>query len=814
NGRLQNYFNLLPGLSVRDLGTMRLDHDFSEKDRVYGVYNISSQNSATSPVVTPFTGLGLTQNDRLNHTVSLSYTRLLKTNIVNEARGGINRQALLRHSNQTLRQFLSGIGFNDTDITAYGAVVGPAALDTFGHPAISFGSSTPFQLFTNGGRNTFRPQDQNLITVGDTLTWLVGKHSFKMGADLVRNQAVDGFAFNRGNPRGRINYSGTGIDAFAKFLIGLPANTVQYVQLYRPAMDVHNYEQGYFFQDDFRITSRLTLNLGLRYELVTPFIEKNDLLANFDPTYNVNGAQGRFIIPSTKTLQYLDPRIAAYGYVTADKAGLGRGLIHVDKGNIAPRIGAAWRITDRTVLRGGYGLYYPTSAAQGIRDPIATNPFNQSLTNNNTDPTKPLQGWPGFTHGISPVSGGKLQTLGSTPSVNVVPFDLKQPRIQQYNVTLEQEIGWKTALRLSYLGTYMTGLIAGLDLNEVRPSDQPFGTTNDSGDICDPVNNQDCVTSAADSARYRFPALGDFVESYGNFGHGRSNAFQTQVSHRFNHGLLFDVSYTYLDQKTTALDGGNSSLGGIAYNPFTPNADYGEDSFVSRHRMVAYGIYDLPVGKSRQYGSSMPKWADAVVGGWQTTWNMFAKSGTGFTPFWQCDDCGPVFPGNIGIGSIDAVGDFNGPNFRPLVLNSNYNQRSGDRIFNPASFGPPSVGADFYSNPAVAQRNLLRGPGTWGVNLGVHKDFHFGERVRAQLGADFNNVFNHPLFSPNQDAGGGGGTFALLGSFNVAVDQKTGKLLPITDITPNPDFGRLITSFTQEGIDSRRTVRLRLRITF
>jgi hypothetical protein len=328
------------------------------------------------------------------------------------------------------------------------------------------------------------------------------------------------------------------------------------------------------------------------------------------------------------------------------------------------------------------------------------------------------------------------------------------------------------------------------------------------------VNNADCVISAADSARYRFPGLGDFVESYGNFGHGRSQAFQTQATHRFNHGLLFDISYTYLDQKTTALDTGNSSLGGIAYNPFTPNADYGEDSFVSRHRVVAYGIYDLPVGKGRQYGSSMPKWADAVVGGWQTTWNMFAKSGTGFTPFWQCDDCGPIFPGNIGISSLDAIGDFNGPNFRPVVLNGNYNQKSGDRVFNPASFGPPPIGADFYSNPAVAQRNLLRGPGTWGVNLGVHKDFHFGERVRAQLGADFNNVFNHPLFSPNQDAGGGGGTFALLGSFSLAVDQKTGKLLPITDITPNPDFGRLTTSFSQEGIDSRRTVRLRLRITF
>jgi hypothetical protein len=135
-------------------------------------------------------------------------------------------------------------------------------------------------------------------------------------------------------------------------------------------------------------------------------------------------------------------------------------------------------------------------------------------------------------------------------------------------------------------------------------------------------------------------------------------------------------------------------------------------------------------------------------------------------------------------------------------------------MWNPALFAPPSVGADLFSNSTVAKRNMLWGPGTWGLNLGVHKEFLFGERVRASLGADVDNLFNHLLFSPDADYGGGGGAFALLGDFNVNVDQNTGRLLPITDITRNPDFGRLINSFLQEGIDSRRSVRLRLRITF
>jgi len=368
----------------------------------------------------------------------------------------------------------------------------------------------------------------------------------------------------------------------------------------------------------------------------------------------------------------------------------------------------------------------------------------------------------------------------------------------------------------------MHGLIAGKDLNEVAPSDSPFGTsTGDGVTACDPVDAADCEFSDADLARYRFPGLGDFILSYGNYGHAQSNAFQTQVERRYKNGFMFMATYTYLDQKSTALDTGNSSLGGITYNPFQPDSDYGIDGYISHHRFVAYGIYDLPVGKGRRFGANMSRAADLIVGGWQTSFNMFAKSGTGFTPFWTCDDCtnsdAPVLPGNIGVTSLDAVGDFNAePSYRPLVLDNNFNHKNGDQIWNPDSFAPPTVGADVFSNPQVAKRNLLWGPGTWGVNLGLHKDFHLNDRIGIQLGADVDNVFNHPLFSPNSDAGGGGGEFAWLGSFTVRVDPATLKVLPIApaDITRNDNFGRLISSFSQEGIDNRRTVRLRLRITF
>jgi len=269
---------------------------------------------------------------------------------------------------------------------------------------------------------------------------------------------------------------------------------------------------------------------------------------------------------------------------------------------------------------------------------------------------------------------------------------------------------------------------------------------------------------------------------------------------------MFTFSYTLLDQKSTAADTGNSSLGGTAYNQFRPESDYGMDAFTSRHRVLWYGIWDAPIGRGRAWGSRMPRALDYAVGGWRLSWQGFWKSGTQFTPFWLCDNCEPVTPGNVGSGSIDATGGFYGTSFRPVVT-GNPMVTSGDRIWNPAAFGLPPLGAGLFDNPQVATRNSLFGPGTYGLNLGMRKIFRFTERVQAEVGADFNNILNHPLKSPdNYDIG-------VLGNFSVKVNPTT--LRPeIESVTRNPDFGRLITSYTQEGVDSRRAIRLRIRLTF
>ena len=813
NGRLVDFFHAESGLITRDLVTGRIDHDFSDRDKIYGVYNYQKRGGTRTLVANPFPSFGTAEEATNNHTLSLSYTRLFGNSFVNELRGGFNIQRRLISSRITSREYLETLGFNEQEIASYASGVGELLLDLPGHPQFVIGSFTQVPA---AGNNAYRPIDQNLITFGDTATMIWGNHTFKAGADFVQNKPNDASVITRNNPRGTVNYP-TNTGGFVRFLLGLPPTNVQIVDDVRPPLEVHNWENGFFFLDDWKVHPKVTLNLGLRYELITPFIEENDVFINFDP--NVTGPTGNkgvFIVPSEETLQYVDQRVINYGVITAAEAGVGRGLVNTDTNNFAPRLGAAWRVTDKTVIRGGWGVFYPTSAAQLNRDALARPGFNQRITRTGTA-ANPLSGLPGGINprGITPFAGGGVDTLqGGAPAFAAIPFDLQSPRIEQFNATVERELGWDTGLRVSYLGTRMHNLVAGFDLNMIAPSDVPFGTRTAAGLPCNP-DNQNCVLSAADAARLPFPQFGDFIAIYQNFGRGKSNALQFELNRRFVRGLTINATYTLLDQQSSGLDVGGSSIGGTVYNQFNPEGDYSPDSFVSRHRFVSYGVYDLPFGKGRQFGKDVPGVVDAVAGGWQLSWNMFAKSGTGFTPFWTCGNCGGgtgrVFPGNIASSFPDAVGGFGAQgSFRAnIVEGANPILNQGEQFFNPAAFTIPTTGADVFDNPAVAKRNALKGPGTWGVNLGVRKNFRFSETTRLEVGADFNNVFNHPLKSPLDLY------FANVGRFFLRVNPTTAAVeIDPNRIERNVDFGKTINSFGQEGIDNRRLIRLKLRFVF
>jgi hypothetical protein len=226
-------------------------------------------------------------------------------------------------------------------------------------------------------------------------------------------------------------------------------------------------------------------------------------------------------------------------------------------------------MTEKSVIRGGYGIVYPTSAAQGMRDAIATNTFNQSVrTNQTSGPALGINPAGGnFGRGLTPFNNAVLASVQGI-AANAIPFDLQAPRIEQFNATFEHEFMNDLGVRVSYIGSRAHGLIAGFDLNELAPNNTPFGVTDGEGNPCydttpgvitDDLGN--CVESAEDEARRPFPdGLGSFLASYGNVGRGHSHAFQVEVNRRFARGLTFNFSYTLLDQKSSGLDIGNSSL--------------------------------------------------------------------------------------------------------------------------------------------------------------------------------------------------------------------------------------------------------------
>src|SRR4029453_13635350 len=217
NGRVLNFTQNVPSLLTRDLSTLRVDHDFSEKDKFFAVYNFQARNGNRALVANPLPAFGVLAQHQTNHTLSLSYTRIFSNSFVNEARGGLNYQYLYRRSNLTDEQWLSSVGFNADEINSYGAVVGPGLVDTPGQVRFVFGG---FPGIPSGGRNTDRSLDQKLSTFGDTISWTIGNHSIRAGGDVVHNQAVDGFSKNRLDPRGTVNYANT-LSGFANFLIGV-----------------------------------------------------------------------------------------------------------------------------------------------------------------------------------------------------------------------------------------------------------------------------------------------------------------------------------------------------------------------------------------------------------------------------------------------------------------------------------------------------------------------------------------------------------------------------------------------------------------
>ncbi len=532
-----------------------------------------------------------------------------------------------------------------------------------------------------------RPNDPFVYTMKNlqlfnALTMVRGSHNLRVGADIIRTTYLEADVRNvRGDFRFRGRTSSPnsgalpGFYSFADFLLGIPDSTQR--QLGAPPDDLNGFQYAFFVQDDWRVRPWLTLNLGLRYELQQPMTESRNLLANFIPEL----AQ----------------------VVTAGAPDYPKALLETDKNNIGPRIGFALRPfkNDRTVIRGGGGIYYSLETFNVARQQLAvTFPFlvREQYSRQAANPllisfSNPFPEQLRAVQGVNTPVGAQLEN--------------PTPVFYQYNLTVERELARDLALEIGYVGSQGRHLGLRYNINANYPTGQ--------------LNAQGGVINAR-----RYPQFADitYQEQTANSSY---NALQTSLRRRSRNGLTLLASYTFsraIDNNSST----NNSTTGAQRNPQDIRnfaAERAVSDFHRQHQFSGSFNYELPFGRRRALLSDVKGFADALIGGWQLNGVVTLLSGRPFTPQYNAPDVSQQRP--------DLIGD-------PLA-----NIPDG-MYFNPAAFTRPIPTPQDPTVFGNAGRNILVGPGFRSVDLSLLKNFQLREGLRLQFRAESFNAFNHPNF--------------------------------------------------------------------
>jgi hypothetical protein len=755
------YRQILPLSRDRERFDVRVDHELTGKDSLFvrtswqgrdpDAFTFESTGQNGGPGLT---NLGLLDRSSKAITLATGWTRIWSGNVVNEFRGGYSLDSRDRKS-----QFIAG-DFGPS----LGIEIPPLAAGAPGFPQFQFSAPNRPSSIQDQRQNTSRDLRQSSLSLSSNTTWLTGPHSIKAGGIYTRNYAKDGYSTGANNSKGQYNFTGfaTG-NSFGDFLLGLPNTAVEQRNTRgNQPMDTFSNDWALFVQDDWRIGSKLTAFAGLRYEVVGVFVDRNDIYANFVTTDG-----GHHVVPSTAIGALLPPGAVALGRtLLADDVGVGRGLIKTDRNNISPRLGFAYRVgsDNKSVVRGGFGIFHPTGAAQGARDIMSRNPFRYSITNRRGT----LQH--GFTTGT--------QTSSLSFGNQGIQLDLESPDIYQYNLTFERELRGDIGARVSYVGSTMRKLLVHHDYNTVPASAVELGNVDE-----DPAAH----------ARLPFPIYGTFMDITENAGEGQFNALQLELQRRFKGGFALNAAYTLAGSDSNAPDSGNSTIGVVQYDPYDIEKDRGPDPNVVKHRLVMNSTWQIPVGRSRRFGSDIPLWADAIVGGWTLSTIFQARSGPNLTPFFTYGT-DPEFPANTGR-ALDGVGQF-GEAWRPDVTGDPNVGGSRDQFFDLTKFSVPAPGS-----LGNAKKGSVKGPGTWIVNLAFYKDIVRTNGMTMEFTALLDNAFNHPqFFVPSLGTDG----FMDLTDYLLSGDANNGRTATLgADTVGNA-----------EGFSAGRVVRFGLRMRF
>jgi hypothetical protein len=698
NGLGYNYLSNPVLTQSVNQGDARVDQIFSAKDSAF--YRFSASRSP-SIIPSPFPGVadgggffdGIQQVN--GYSAAVSEAHVFSTSKINEVRLGYNRVNTARfqqnyHTNISEEVGFPGVPFTPTD-------------NNGGLPQLTFNDSSTL------GSPTYLPaiELQNTYTLSDTFTLILGNETWKFGGEI---RPEENTIYEPADPRGSVAFipqftdnagdPGSGGSGLATLLTGQPnggnINNLNNIDYFR-----HTY--SLFAQNDWRITPKLNLNLGMRYEYFSPVYERFNAQASF------NNVTGNLDIPRSSNVTL--PASLSYLPVNHNASNA---LIPRDFTNFSPRVGLAYQISPKLTTQSAFGVFF-----NGDEDGPYSNPspgFNPPYFDSQVY-VAPCS-LPSYNNAAQNCSVPGLSVLSqgfpanalsepNTPSLFSLDTNLRTPYVMQWHLTFQYQLDPNTMLETSYVGSKSNKEYLFLNLNQAAPTADP---------------------SAAYGPRRPFPYVDASISYLKSGGFSNYNALQLSLQHRLTHGLSLIMNYTY----SKALGNSSSANLGAQNNDafrytYNPNIEYGPLDFDVRNRYVTSFIYQLPFGQGQRFGGGSGPVVDHVIGHWTISGLLTLSSGTWYT----------VTDGNGNFANSDG-------------------QQRPDAVPGQKATGKPCVPGTFFNtcafqNPALGSfgdigLNSLQGPDDKNFDFAVEKIIPLHEKLQLELRAEAFNAINHPNF--------------------------------------------------------------------
>jgi hypothetical protein len=722
NSLTNNFLRSSAVLNTDDTGDARIDHQFSEKNHFFGRYSIQfpftgSPNNYAN-IATP-DNPPLTQK---RHAATLQDTYTLSPTLILEVNYGLVRQYGTRTA-----------WSNGFDITSLGFAQNfAAAQQVKAIPGITIAGESGLGNVNQNYSTQFNH------TVTGSLTKIAGKHTIRGGVDfrtyfinqLQNTLAEGGLSFANTYTQGpnAFQASAAAGNGFATFLLGIPGGSIAI----QPAVAVKSTYVAGYVQDDWKVTPKLTLNLGLRYDVSLPRTERYNRFSDFDPNAASPIANSVPGFPNLKgALTFGSPDFRQYA--------------NADLNNVAPRIGLAYQITPATVVRAGYGIFYglsPTDAA-GPSVGYADGFTGSTTINTSLDGATPIVKLSNpFPNGINlPASRTNLNAytdLGQ--SISSVNIGQATPYMQNWNVSVQRSLGSSILMQVAYAGNKGTRLPLGaaINVNSLTTSQYLLGAVNNQlvpnpfyGIITDPTSILSQPTVTRGQLLKPYPQYINMNAIEATEGSSIYHSLEASVEKRFSKGFNLLVSFTgakLIDNTTQAATG--QTVASIQ-DPTNLRAERSIDPQDVSRRLVVSGVWELPIGRKRAFLGNMNRWAEGVIGGWQLNGIGSFSSGQ------------PLVLTSIGAARPNVVGT-------PKNISGAAQNRLSE-YFDISAFAVPA--AFTYGNSSPTSPNL-RAPGIANYDMSLFKSFAVTERIRAQLRFESFNIFNRVQFAaPGTQAG-------------------------------------------------------------